>query len=178
MRINEFIEYMGKNINRTLKEEQVLDLVKKKLEVKNYIPIKEKKELVEKIIHNSIYFENGNYKIDQIDCYMYFTMFTIDTYTNLEVDNTENCFDVLSESGLMPTVIGAIGQEYSDINTFLNMRQDEILESNSIEMQVGKFFTNILEKVDDFEKDLVEALNGLNLSKDSIAKIIKMIVQQ
>lgn len=178
MRVQEFIEYMGKNIARTMKEEQILAQVKKQLEIKDYISIKEKKELVDKIIYKSIYFEHGNYKIDQIDCYMYFTILTIDAYTNLEIDDIENCFDILSESGLISTVIGALGQEYNDVNTFLNMKCDEILQSNSIEMQAGKLFAGILEKVDDFEKALEEALSGLNLSKDSIAKIIKMIVQQ
>ena len=39
MRVQDFIEYMKKNINRTMKNEQILDLVQKQLEVKKYIPI-------------------------------------------------------------------------------------------------------------------------------------------
>ena len=178
MRINEFIEYMAKNINRTLKEEQILTLVKNQLEVKKYIPLREKKDLVDKIIEKCLYYENGTFRIDAIDSYIYFTMFTIDTYTNLEIDDIEGCFDILSESGLMPVVITALGQEYNDVQTFLNMKRNEILENNSIEMQLGKFFEGTLEKVEDFGEELIETLNSLNINKDNVMKIVKMFVQQ
>ena len=86
---------MKKNINRTMKNEQILDLVQKQLEVKKYIPINEKKDLVDRIIEKCIYFENGTFRIDSIDSYVYFTMFTIDTYTNLEIDDIENFKEVI-----------------------------------------------------------------------------------
>jgi hypothetical protein len=177
MRTHEFIEYMGKNVNRTLKEEQVLALVQKQLEVKKYIPIKEKKELVDKIIYHSAYFEDGILKINAIDCYMYFTMFTIDAYTNLEIDNVENCFDALSESGLMPAVIAALGQEYSDVNTFLNMKRDEMLADNSIENQVGKFLDKISREVDGVKGAITDAIGGLNINKEDVIKLVKLFVQ-
>lgn len=178
MRINDFIEYMGKNVNRTTKEEQILSLAKKQLEVKSYLPIKEKKDLVDKIIYKSVYFENGNYRIDAIDCYMYFIVYTIEAYTNLEIDNVEKCYNVLSESGLMPVIITSLGQEYNDINTFLNMKRDEILERNSLEMQVGKFLDTILEKIDGFTNVFDNMFASLNINKDDISKIVEMFVQQ
>ena len=178
MRINEFIEYMAKSINRTLKEEQILALAQKQLEVKKYIPIKEKKALVNKIIVNSSYYEEGVLKIDSIDCYMYFTMLTIDVYTNLEIDNIESAFDMLSESGLLPVVVMAIGQEYDDVQTFLNMKRDEILSADSIEAQFGKLFNNILTNVDDLKNALIEVVNDLDINKTDVIKMIKMFVQQ
>lgn len=178
MKVQEFIEYMGKNVSRTMKEEQILSTVKKQLEVKSYLPIKEKKELVDKIIYKSVYFENGNYRIDAIDCYMYFIMYTIDTYTNLEIDNVEQCHDALAESALMPVIIASLGQEYNDINTFLNMKRDEILERNSLEMQVGNFLDTILEKIDGFTGVFDDIFASLNIDKDDISKVIEMFVQQ
>ena len=178
MRIHEFIEYMGKNVNRTLKEEQILTLVKKQLEVKNYVSLSEKKVLVEKIVANSCYLEDGMLKIDPIDCYMYFTMLTIDAYTNLEIDDMENAFDALSESGLLPVVIMSLGQEYNDVQIFLNMRRDEILQSGSIEVQFSKFFNNVLTNVDDLKQAVIEMIGGLNIEKDDVMKLIKMFVQQ
>ena len=168
MRVQDFIEYMKKNINRTMKNEQILDLVQKQPEVKKYIPINEKKDL----------FENGTFRIDSIDSYVYFTMFTIDTYTNLEIDDVENCFDMLSESGLMSVVIAALGQEYDDVQIFLNMKRDEILENNSVEMQFGKFFGGTLEKVENFSDELIDVIKGLNIDKDSIMNVVKMLIKQ
>lgn len=178
MRTNEFIEYMGKSINKAMKNEQILALVQKQLKVKKYIPLSEKKDLVDKIIEKCIYFENGTFRIDSIDSYIYFTMFTIDAYTDLEVDNVEECFDMLSESGLMPMVIKALGQEYNDVLTFLNMKRDEILENNSLEMQLGRLFDGVLEKVDDLGITLIDEIKNLNINKDSVMKVIQMFLQQ
>lgn len=178
MKVQEFIEYMGKNINATMKDKQILSLAKKQLEVKKYISIKEKKELVDKIIGQCVYYSNNVFKIDSIDCYIYFTMFTIDAYTSLEIDDAEESYNMLAESGLLPVVITALGQEYHDVNTFLDMKRDEILENNSIEMQLSKFFEAILDKANDLEEALPEFINNVNVSKDSILKIIKMIAQK
>ena len=178
MKVQEFIEYMTTSVNRTMKDEQVLALAKKQLEVKKYLPINEKKELVDKIVAKCVYFENGTFRIDSIDLYMYFTMMTIDAYTNLEIDDVEICFDILSESGMMPVIIAAFGQEYQDVQTFLNMKRNEILENNSLEMQLGKFFYNVLDKVEDFVKDFIDTFNNLNINKDNIIEVLQMFVQQ
>ena len=178
MRTHEFIEYMGKSINGTMKEEQILALAQKQLEVKNYLSIKEKKDLIDKIIYNSAYFEDGILKINAIDCYVYFTMFTIDAYTNLEIDNVEACFDVLSESGLISVIISALGQEYNDVNTYLNMKRSELLADNSIEVQVGKFLNNISGEVENLKTALIDVLGGFDINKNDVIKLIKMIVQQ
>jgi hypothetical protein len=105
-------------------------------------------------------------------------MFTIDTYTNLEIDDIEGSFDALSESGLMSVVIASLGQEYQDVQTFLNMKRDEILENNSVEMQLGKFFEGALDKVEEFSEGIMSTIDGLNINKDSVMKIVKMFVQQ
>ena len=178
MRTTEFIEYMGKNVNRTLKETQVLSLAQKQLEVKKYIPIREKKDLVDRIIEKCIYFENNTFRIDSIDSYIYFTMFTIDAYTNLEIDDVEECFDALSESGLLPVVIAALGQEFQDVQTFLNMKRSEILENNSLEMQLGKFFEGVLDQVSDLSDIVIKTIDGLNIDKKSVMKVIQMFAQQ
>lgn len=178
MRTNEFITYMGQKINNTMKEAQILSLVQKQLEVKKYISIKDKKELIDKIIYQSVYFENGNCRIDTIDCYMYFAVYTIEAYTNLEIDNVENCFDALSESGLLPVVIASLGQEYNDVQTFLNMRCDEILENNSLEMQLGKLVEGILDKIEYLGKGLIDVLDGFSFDKDNLTEIINMFAQE
>ena len=178
MRVHELVEYMSKNVNRTMKAEQILALVQKQLEVKKYIPINKKKELVDEIISKCIYFENNTFRIDSIDCYMYFTMLTIDAYTNIEIDDVENCFDILSETALISVVVEALGQEYNDVHTFLNMKCDEILGNNSLEVQIGKFLEDVLDKVENFSDTFIDSLNNLNINKDSITDLANMFLQK
>ena len=178
MKTTDFIKYMEKNVNGTMKEKQILALVQKQLEVKKYISIKEKKDLVDKIIEKCIYYENGTFRIDAIDSYIYFVMLTIDTYTNLEIDDVEDCYDALSESQTMPLIIAALGQEFQDVQTFLNMKRSEILENNSIEMQLGKLFEGVLDVVGDAGKALTNMIDDLNIDKNSVMKIMQMIVQK
>lgn len=178
MKVQEFIEYMGKTVNSTMKNDHVINLAKKALEVKDYIPIKEKKDLIDNIIEKCIYFENGTFRIDSIDSYIYFTIFTIDAYTNIEIDDIEECFDILSESGLMPIVIAALGQEYQDVQTFLNMKCNEIMENNSVEMQVAKFLESALETVSDFSEGIMEVLKNVNIDNESVINAINMFVNR
>ena len=166
MNINEFIDYMKKNTNKTMRDDQVLSLVKKTVEVKQYIPINEKKELVEKIINSCIYYDNGIYKINGIDKYVYFTMYTLAAYTNLEFSkDVEGDFDALSESKLLAVLVYLIQQEYDDVNVFLQMQCDYILENNSIEAQFGKLFDSILEKVDVVTDVVAKAIPNIDLDK-------------
>ena len=74
MKINEFIEKMNQNKGKLLKPEQVQAFVKKELEVKEYISIKEKKQIVDDIINECILYEDGVFKFDEIDKYICFTM--------------------------------------------------------------------------------------------------------
>lgn len=178
MRINEFIEYMGKNVNRTMKDEQIVSLVQKQLEIKKYLPINEKKELIDKIIYQSAYYQDGMLKIGAIDCYIYFTMFTIDAYTNLEIDNVEACYDMLSEAGMTEVLIAAIGHEYSDVNVLLNLKKDELLSDNSIDAQFSKFFNDISSSVNDVKDTIDGAIKNLNIDKESAIKLIQMFLKQ
>ena len=181
MKIREFVDYMKKNTNRTMKEDQVASLIKRVLEPKTYISIKDKKEIVDKIINRCIYYENGVFKFDGIERYVYFTMYTLAAYTSLELsEDIENDFDALSESKLLPAVICLIQQEFDDVNVFLQMQCDYILEGNSIEAQVGKFFDSLLEKIDTIGSGLGKYLGNIDLDtllkdKDKILSYLENV---
>ena len=87
MRIRELVDYMTNDKNQMLKPEQLQKLIQKELEVKPYLGIKEKKELVNSIIDECILYSNGIYKFDEIKKYTCFTMKTIEAYTNLELSD-------------------------------------------------------------------------------------------
>lgn len=181
MKVQEFVDFMKKNTNRTMKEEQISSLVKRTLEVKSYLSIKEKKQLVEEIIEDSILYENGIFKFDNIQKYICFTMFTLVAYTNLELsDDIEDDFDLLSESKLLPILVCIIQQEYDDINLLLEMQCDYILVDNTIEAQFGKLLNGVLEKVDGIEQFLKSYLSNVDVKsllkdKDKLFELLSKI---
>ena len=180
MTIREFIDYMKKSTNRTTKEDQVASLMNRALEPKAYLGIKEKRLLIDKIVDKTIYYDNGIFKFDEIDRYMYFTMYTIEAYTNIELSNDVVAdFDELSASKLLPAVICLIQQEFDDVNLFLQMQCGYILNGNSIEAQLGRFLNGILEKLDNVETGLSKYLKNININellkhKDKIASMLNM----
>lgn len=168
MKITEFVEYMKKGVNRAMKEDQILSMVKKKLEAKEYIGIKDKKVLIDNIIHSCILYDNGIYKFDGIDKYVHFTMYTIEACTNLELGaDIEEDFDVLSKEKLLPIILGAIQKEYDDINILFQMQCDSFLENNSVEASVGKLVESAMDFLNNVESKLNVGLDQIiNLKLD------------
>ena len=170
MKIIEFVEYMKKSVNRTMKEDQVLSMVQKKLEAKDYINIKEKKALINNIINACILYDNGVYKFDGIDKYVYFTMYTIAACTNIELSaDLEDDFDTLSREKLLPIVIGAIQKEYDDINILFQMQCDSFIENNSVEASVGRLVDGVMDflnNIGDTLKSGVDKISDLNLKEN------------
>lgn len=184
MRISEFVEYMKKAVNRTMKDDQVSKMVQKVLDVKSYISIKEKKQLVKDIVNESIYYEDGVFKFDEIEKYICFTMRTIAVYTNLELsDDIEADYDALCEAKLLDVIINTFKREYDDVSVLLQMRCDYILSDNNIEAQFGKFLTNITEKLDSVGDILVNKMDSLNLDKlpfsqEDLIKVLDFVNKQ
>lgn len=179
MTIREFVDYMKKNTNKAIREDQVAAMAKKALEPKSYLGIKEKKEIVNKIIDKCIYYENGMFKFDGIDRYVYFTMYTIEAYTNIDLsEDVEADFDAISESKLLPIVTCMIQQEFDDVNIFLQMQCDYITAGNSVEAQVGRFLDDLLDKIDSIGNFASKYLSNIDIDsllkdKDKILKFIE-----
>lgn len=161
MKINEFVEYMKKNINKTMKDEQVVAAIKKAVNIKEYMSIKDKKALVDKIVAQCVHMDNGVYKVDGIQRYIYFTMYTLAAYIDIELsDDIEADYDALSESKVLPILVCMIQQEYDDVNILMQMKCDYMLEDNSVEAQIGKFLFNLSEKIDGLAGFLEDMMAG------------------
>lgn len=166
MKIKDFIDIMSQPKNKALKPEQKQELAKKTLEVKNYMSIKDKKQLVQDIVDECILYEDGIFKFNEIEKYVCFTMKTIEAYTNLELsDDIENDYDMLCEAGMLNPAIETMLGEYDNVKVLLQMKCDYILSANTIEAQLGRFLEGILEKID----DLANSLGGFDVNKLSNA---------
>ena len=71
MKVMELVEFMNNGKNKMLNSAQKQDVLKKILEVKKYISIKEKKQLVQDIVDECILYDDGIYKFDEIDKYIF-----------------------------------------------------------------------------------------------------------
>ncbi len=181
MKINEFIEMVNQNKSKFLKAEQVQAFVKKELEVKEYLSIKSKKQLVQSVANECMFYEDGVFKFDDIQKYICFTMRTIATYTNLELsDDIENDYDMLCEAKMLNAVIEAFNGEYENVKVLFQMQCDYILSGNTIEAQLGRFLEGVSDKLDVLVNALAEKVDGFNLNdlpikQDDLNKIIQFV---
>lgn len=184
MKVNELINLISNSKNKMLKGEQLQQFIAKAIEVKQYIGIKEKRALIDDIINDCIIYEDGVYKFDDIDKYITFTMKTIAAYTNLELSvDMEDDYDALCEAKLLNAVIETFNGEYENVNLLLQMKCEYILSSNNIEAQVGKFLSEVMDKVDilaDTLSNKIENFDLKNLPIDikDINKLIEFVNSQ
>ena len=166
MKVQEFIEVATNNKNKMLKGEQLHQLLVKTLEVKDYLGIKEKRNLIDEIINECIIYEDGVLKFDDINKYICFTMKTIAAYTSLELSgDMEEDYDALCRAKLLNSVVDTFSGEYDNVKLLLQMQCEYILSGNSVEAQFSKFLNGVLEKIDDVIKVLDHAVNKFDISK-------------
>lgn len=183
MTTKELITLMGDNKHKMMKQDTLQEVLKKKLEVKDYVSFVTKRNLVRSIVNECILYENGMFKFNDIDKYVCFTMRAIETYTNLEIENLEEDYDLLCESKMLEFIINTFKKEYDDVNILLQMQCDYELSNNSIGSQVGRFLDGLLEKMD----VLVDALaskvedfdfDNLPVSSEDLGKLMQFINMQ
>ena len=183
MKVMELVKFATSNKSKMLKSDQLQQLLVKTLDVKDYLTIKEKKGLVDDIINECIFYEDGMFKFDDIEKYIYFTMKTIAAYTNLELsDDIEEDYDALCRAKLLNTVVETFAGEYENVRLLLQMKCDYILSGNTMEAQFGKFLSSILEKVDSvvgmLEKFSDFDLSKLPVSADDLSKLMDFVNSQ
>ena len=180
----ELVKLMSDVKYKMMKPEQIQAELKRKLEVKEYISIKAKKELVDEIVDECILYEDGIFKFNDMDKYICFTMKMIETYTNLEfVGDREDEYDLLCGSKLLDFIINTFKKEYDDVNILLQMRCDYMLSNNTMEAQIGRFFDGVLEKLDvlvDVFSNKIDGFdfNNLPVSTEDLNKLMQFISMQ
>ena len=181
MNTKNLVELMSKNKTKLPKPEQVQAFLKRELEVKEYLSIKDKKALVQDIVNECILYDDGVFKFDEIEKYMVFTMKTIEAYTNLELsDDIEDDYDMLCAAKLLNPVIETFNGEYENVKLLLQMKTDYILSGNTIEAQLGRFLDGISEKLDVVLNGLADKIGNFDLKNlpidaDSLQKLMSFI---
>lgn len=135
--------------------------IKKTLEVKTYLGIRAKKELVQEIVDETIIYENGLFKFNGIDQFVTLNMFAIKAYTNLEIENIEADYDLLCESGLMNKVLATFESEYKEVLSLLQMQCDYVLMDNSVTAQFNVLFEVAANAINKFSDSAGNMFNNI-----------------
>lgn len=161
------------------------EYLKKELEIKAYIPFDEKQAIARTVLETCASISDGVVTVDSIQKYLLFTMAMLSTYTNLESDDDTSIsetYDMLcsiktDDGTLLDAIIKTFEIEYSRCNDILNMMTADLLAENNIEKQIGKFFTNISNKINKLGDGLINKLGDFNmdLSQLDIDKLTSMI---
>ena len=187
MKISEFVKnFIDKKVmNTAINQNAVSDYLKKELEVKDYVPFAEKRDLCARVLEVcNTKDDSGLVKVDSVSRYILFTIAIISKYTNLEFSSGEeeidslDEYDMLCQNNLLNPILDIIGGEYVTCNNMLNMMMDDIVSNNNtVENVVG----TVLGKFSDSLDELVSALankvesTDLDLSQIDIDKYSGLI---
>lgn len=165
MKVNEFIKKVEQLTN--------VQIIKKILEVEEYMPFSEKKELAQNIIERSIVRENGFVRINEIDKYLIFTTEVIAAFTNLEFSGDlairSQEYDMLVQSGRLSEIIEMLGADYKTILELVKMESDFVSQENSVEYQTAKFFDGLNKAVYGLSNTLSSQVEKFNISNLGIS---------
>lgn len=179
MKIAEFVEKFenDKVTNSKINPNAISEYIKKELEVKNYLPFADKRELCARVLNacNDID-ENGLVKVDSVSRYITFTIAILSKYTNLEFSSGEDKevdsldeYDMLCQKGLLNPILDVIGGEYATCNNILNMMMEDIISNNNtVENVLGVASDKLLSSVDKIVDALADKIDELELDLSQI----------
>lgn len=185
--IKEFVNaYKAKKFMNTKQGmDERTEWIKKELEIREYISFDEKQAIVQTVLENCSHIRDGVVTIDSIQKYLLFTMAVISRYTNLDTDDDMSipeaydmlCSTKVDDGTLLDAIIKTFEIEYSRCNDILNMMTVDLLAENNIEKQVGKFLTNMSDKINNLADGIVNKIGdfGMDLSQLDIDKLMNMI---
>jgi hypothetical protein len=181
MNIKEFCEaYKAKRfINTKQGVDEKSEWIRNELEIKSYIPFREKRRIAEMIVEQNIKVVDGIKKYDDISSYVSLIVASIAAHTNLQFgEDPVADYDLLAESGLLPQIIAEFQCSHEEIGILLKMAVASELEDNNTNVIIGHFLDNILKKLDGFGESFknfdIQKILG-NIKEEDMAKMIGLL---
>ena len=177
MLVQEFVKTFSekKIANNKINEHAVSDYLKNELEIKTYIPFREKRKIAEMIVGQNIKVVDGIKKYDSIDGYVSLVVASIAAHTNLRFsDDPIADYDLLAESGLLGEIVAEFADSHQEVDLLVHMVLDMEMEDNDVNALLGRFLDGILGKLDSFGNaignvDLTKILG--NIKQEDLAKL-------
>ncbi len=140
-----------KEVNKILGDNvKVVDFHGNNIEVKQYLPIQDKVDLVGTAYVSGVEIENDLETVDSCKTDILFKLLLANAYTNIEFNNNLKNYDLLLESGLYKVIYDNIPKEelHSLHDMLFNVVEDgkrEIEQRNSIPFIIKGFVNKIVE---------------------------------
>lgn len=127
------------------------------LQIKTYLPMKEKKAVAQLIINESTDEVDGVIKLDSIQQYLSYVKYMILLHTNLEYSDEDYdtlCYTEYMDSNLLNAIMSHFGPDAEECSRILNLMLDDYMRENSIEYTVGRFLNGLGETINNFATSL------------------------
>lgn len=174
MKINEYVEKATTKGYMPVAVNQQDEKIKKDLEIKPYLGIKAKRQLIEDIVNETVIYENGLLKFNGVEQYVVYTMRCIEAYTNLELsDDLEEDYDSLCSCGLLSKILRIIDDEYQSVLSLLKMQCDYVLLDNSVTSKINVLLTSVADTINKVS-DSIEN-NMKEIKQEDLQKVIDLI---
>ena len=151
------------------------------INVKEYLPINEKREVIDLVIAHCSEYEDGNVLLNGVELYIMFHIKFIEAYTDIEfTSNYYDDYDSLTANGLLDMIINAAMPEYNRMTEMLILQKEYVLAQNSLEAQVGRFLGDLSYQFGKFVDNIGDKISGLNLedmnvNQDDVNKVIQFV---
>lgn len=179
--VKEFCEaYKAKRFMNTKQGvDEKSEWIRNELEIKSYIPFREKRRIAEMIVEQNIEVVDGIKKYDDISSYVSLVVASIAAHTNLQFrEDPVADYDLLAESGLLTQIITEFQSSHEEIGILLKMVVSAELEDNNINVIIGHFLDSILKKFEGFGESFknfdVQSILG-NIKEEDMAKLVGLL---
>lgn len=180
--VREFCEaYKAKRfINMRQGADEKSEWLRKELEIKPYIPFREKRQIAEMIVEQNIKVVDGIKKYDSIGAYIGFIVASIMAHTSLMFSNDPIAdYDLLAESGLLLQIVAEFQESHNEIDILIKMALASELEDNQPGALISRFLDSVLNKLDGASGMLKGLIGNLDLeeifSEENVAKFVGLL---
>ena len=173
------ISYTKLGINKEeLNKVQTVEYNGQTIEVKQYLPVIEKSELITRVLNNSVDENNGYYNLLKID--MYLALEIVYAYSNIsftekQKEDSAKLYDMLNASRVLNLIIGLVpeGEFYYLNKTVHEMANNIVAYRNSamgIMERITTDYSNLDLDASAIQKELADP-NNMTLLKDILTKL-------
>ena len=148
------------------------------IEVKQYLPVIEKSELINRVLHNSVDENNGYYNLLKMD--MYLALEIVYAYSNIsftekQKEDPMKLYDMLNASRVLNLIIGLIPEgEFYYLNKTVHEMANNIVAYRYSAMGIMERITTDYSNLDldasAIQKELADP-NNMTLLKDILTKL-------
>jgi hypothetical protein len=173
-----------------IKEDENLNL-ETTLEIRTYIPIMVKRNIINNIILSSVSYENGFVQFDSVAAEVHFDVAMAKYHTNIEFgDSIEENYDmlkdyVLSGANLQTLITSLYRKDYDECYEMLMLSVQDLKEQYTVEATVARVANKISDALDNLIGVFANQAENMDLSKilpegvdvEDVASLIKKYVK-